>query len=174
MRWLALVCIVASLGSCKEEQYFIPGTGTLPDCSEAPDVDLNGTVWFDQGTVLILTTGCADAEPDAMFVSCALNWVFTQNGNEVGIVVDEEYRIEGRVCGDQLYLRGGWWLPVQDEGMCTYDEDSAAEVGIQAEGNVLTFIPADGQNGAQMSGTLSVRGACSAEYEVTFGPLLGF
>ena len=38
-----------------------------------------------------------------------------QDGNDVTILVDEEYRIEGRLCGNQLYLRGGWWLPVEDE-----------------------------------------------------------
>jgi hypothetical protein len=66
--------------------------------------------------------------------------VFTQDGNGVTIVVDTEYRIEGRLCADQLYLRGGWWLPVVDEslGYCTYEDDSADEVGIESEGNVLT------------------------------------
>jgi hypothetical protein len=79
-------------------------------------------------------------------------------------VVDTEYRLEGRLCGEELYLRGGWWLPVQDQGSCTYEDDSAEEVGIQAEGNVLTVAP------DEMNGTLVVQGRCAAEYEVTFRP----
>ena len=164
MRWLACICIVAALGGCKEDIYFIPGTGTLPDCDDTPIIELNDTLWFDQGTVTIATTGCLDTAPDDTFMSCALNWSFTQNGNEVSIVVDEEYRLEGRLCGDQLHLRGGWWLPVVDEdvGYCTYEDDSADEVGIMSEGNVLTVTS------TQMTGTLVVQGSCRADYEVTF------
>ena len=173
MRWFAYFCIVIALGACKEELYFIPGTGTLPECDEAPSANLDGTTWFDQGTVTILTSGCLGAEPDATFKSCPLNWAFTQTGNVVSIVVDEEYRIEGRLCGDKLHLRGGWWLPVEDEdeGYCTYEDDSADEVGIMAEGNVLTYVPPDAETPAQLTGTLVVQGGCRAEYEVTFGPV---
>ena len=38
------------------------------------------------------------------------------------------------------------------------------EVGIQAEGNVLTVAP------DEMNGTLVVQGRCAAEYEITFMP----
>ncbi|MBW2405070.1 MAG: hypothetical protein JRF42_15005 [Deltaproteobacteria bacterium] len=161
MRWVVCACIVIALGACKEDLYFIPGTGTLPECDEAPSSELDGTLWFDQG------------EPNATFMSCALNWAFTQEGNDLSIVVDEEYRLEGRLCGDQLHLRGGWWLPVVDEdvGYCTYEDDSADEVGIMAEGNVLTYVPSDGETPAQMTGMLVVQGSCRAEYEVMFSPV---
>jgi hypothetical protein len=169
MRWVACVCIVIALGSCKEELYFIPGTGTLPNCNEAPITDLDGTCWFDNGTVTIQTAGCQEAMPNDMFTVCGLDWSFTQTGNDVTIIVDGEYRIEGRLCGDQLYLRGGWWLPVVDEDVnsCTYEDDSAEEVGIMAEGNVLTVA----EN--QMTGTLVVQGGCSADYDVVFQPGTG-
>jgi hypothetical protein len=162
MRWRVIACILFALGSCAEEVFFIPGTGTLPDCDEAPITNLDGSSWYDGGTVTILTAGCEDAMPDDAFTACALDWMFEQDGNDVSILVDTEYRIQGRLCGDQLYLRGGWWLPVEDAGSCTYDEDSAEEVGIEQEGNVLTV------SSTGMSGTLVVQGACRAEYEVTF------
>lgn len=170
------MCIVAAVGSCQPDTYFISGTGVLPDCSEDSIADLNGTSWFDQGSVTILTDGCPGASPDDVFEACALNWVFSQEGNDVTIIVDTEYRIEGRFCGDQLYLRGGWWLPVLDEevGFCTYDDDSAEEVGILQEGNVLTYMrdvpvyPGSTDTEDRMTGTLQVRGRCAGEYEVTF------
>ncbi len=170
MRWFACICFVLALGACKEGLSFIPGTGTLPECDDAPSANLDGSLWFDQGTVTITTAGCPGAEPNQTFMSCALNWAFAQNGNDISIVVDEEYQLEGRLCGDQLHLRGGWWLPVVDEdlGYCTYEDDSADEVGIMAEGNVLTYAPGDGGSPAQMTGTLVVQGSCAAEYEVTF------
>jgi hypothetical protein len=105
--------------------------------------DLDGSLWFDQGTVTIRSEGCAGAMPD------------------------EQYRLQGKFCGDQLYLRGGWWLPVMDERGFCYEDDSAEEVGIQAEENVLTVAPADNQ----MTGTLALQGPCAAEYEVTFEPV---
>ena len=167
MRLFVCLCVLVALGSCKEEVYFIPGTGVLPACDEAPVTDLNGTLWFDQGTVTIRTSGCADAMPNDEFEACALNWAFSQNGNEVSIVVDEEYRLEARLCDNQLYLRGGWWLPVRDEEGRCYEDDSAEEVGIQAEGNVLTVSPAE----QTMTGTLSVQGRCAGDYAVTFRPV---
>jgi hypothetical protein len=101
-----------------------------------------------------------------MLTVCALQWRFTQTGNDVDILVDNEYRVDGRICGDTLHLRGGWWLPTEDEGFgCTYEEDTAEEVGIQAEGNTLTLV--DGQ----LVGTLVVRGGCSASYDATFSRL---
>jgi len=154
MRWvahpsivIAMIALIAliTLGGCKMEGvYFIPGTGTLPDCDEAPVANLNGTGWFDNGTVTIQTAGCQEAIPGDVFPACALDWVFTrddENLNDVTIIVDNEYRIDGRLCGDQLHLRGGWWLPVEDEDVnyCTYEDDSAEEVGIMAAGNVLTY-----------------------------------
>ena len=171
MRWVACICIMAALGSCKEELAFIPGTGTLPDCNDDPVTDLNATPqWYDNGTVTITSTGCEGTVPGDEHQACGLDWIFTRSGNDVTIVVDEEYRIEGRLCGDQLSLRGGWWLPVVDEdvGGCTYEDDSAEEVGIMADGNVLTVAenPMDGR--LQMTGILSVEGSCSAEYDVTF------
>jgi hypothetical protein len=159
--------MLLGLAGCKEELYFIPGTGTLPDCDEAPIADLGDTLWFDQGTVTIRSEGCADAMPNDEFESCALNWAFSQTGNDLSIVVDEEYKLEGRLCGDQLYLRGGWWLPVKDENDFCYEDDSAEEVGIQAEGNVLTVSTED----QQINGTLVVQGPCTAEYAVTFEPV---
>ena len=151
MRWLACICIVAALGGCKEDIYFIPGTGTLPDCDDTPIIELNDTLWFDQGTLTIATTGCLDTAPDDTFMS----W-----SGSAGV----QNTWEGRLCGDQLHLRGGWWLPVVDEdvGYCTYEDDSADEVGIMSEGNVLTVTS------TQMTGTLVVQGSCRADYEVTF------
>ena len=158
-----------SPGTCLDGAciYFFPGSGVLPNCDEPPITDLDGTPWFDSGTGTILTAGCQGALPDDVFQSCPLVWVFAQDGNDVTIVVDAEYRIDGRLCGDQLYLRGGWWLPVVDEdlGYCTYKDDSADEVGIQAEGNVLTF---NGDAEGKMTGTLMVQGRCARQYEVTF------
>ena len=93
MRWVACICIMAALGSCKEELAFIPGTGTLPDCNDTPVTDLNGTLWFNQGPVTILTEGCRDYVPDDTLSSCAENWAFEQgacwyeddDGDDMGI-----------------------------------------------------------------------------------------
>ncbi|MGB3049818.1 MAG: hypothetical protein WBB42_02395 [Polyangiales bacterium] len=168
MRWFVCLCVLVALGSCKEE-FFIPGTGTLPDCNEAPATNLNGTVWFNQGTVTVLTAGCAGVEPDAVLDSCAENWAITQNGNDLDIIVDE-YRVNGRLCGDELYLEGGWWLSVRDEdGACNYEDDDGDEFGIQAEGNALTFVPANPDTGTadQFEGTLVLQGACGVRYDMT-------
>ncbi len=177
MRWIVCVSILFALGSCgKDEIYFIPGTGTLPDCNETPDMNLDGSCWFDRGVVTIRSDGCREAMPDEMFTVCGLAWSFTQTDNDVTIIVDGEYRIDGRLCGDQLHLRGGWWLLVEDAGMCDYqDEESADEVGIQDGGNTLTLVPASPETGgqAQMSGVLAVQGSCSAEYDVDLQPGAG-
>ncbi len=61
MRGLAIICILGALGSCKEDVYFIPGTGTLPDCNDTPATNLDGTLWFDQGTVLTYAAAAGDA-----------------------------------------------------------------------------------------------------------------
>jgi len=168
MRWIVGFCVVIALGGCEEELYFIPGTGALPDCSEAPVTNLDGTHWYDNGTVTITSTGCEGTAPDDEHQSCGLDWIFTQSGNDVTIIVDEEYRIEGRLCDDKLSLRGGWWLPVRDEDGFCYEDDSAEEVGIMSNGNVLTVAedPMDGR--LRMTGTLSVQGRCSADYDVIF------
>ena len=140
--------------------WFIPGSGALPGCTESPAQDVAGH-WYDQGTVTVRTEGC-DVPAGSQHTACALDWIVETSGNDATIVVDDEYRIEGRACGDQLYLHGGWWLPVEDEiEGCTYDEDSAEEVGIEAEGNTLTI--GDGV----MTGTLVVRGRCTADYAIT-------
>ena len=166
MRRIACGLVLLVLGSCQEGILFIPGTATLPACDEAPVTDLSG-FWFDIGTVTIRTEGCFDAAVGTEFQSCALNWQFTQDGNDLTIIVDEEYRLNGRLCDDELYLEGGWWLPVEDNGFCEYEDDSADEVGIQAEGNVLTYSVSD-QQIQQLTGTLVVQGSCGASYEVTF------
>ena len=169
MRWLAFICILAALGSCKEEIAFIPGTGTLPDCDEAPIRDLDGTTWFNQGTVTIRTEGCLDLAPDDTRESCAENWAFTQDGNDIDIIVDE-YRVNARLCGDQLHLEGGWWLSVQDEqGACWYEDDDGDDMRIQAEGNVLTFVPAEDPAQDTMTGKLVLQGVCGVDYDATFG-----
>lgn len=160
-----LLPLVLLLQACSSgDPAFIKGTATLPQCNEAPVTSLDGTHWYDNGTVTILDAGCAGTSVGEKLTACALDWVFSQSGNEVEIVVDGEYRIKGRLCGDQLHLQGGWWLPVMDtdSGGCTYDEDSAEEVGILAGGNTLTVTA------QQLSGTLTVQGSCRASYAVTF------
>jgi len=114
--------------------------------------------------------GCLDTTMGDKLEVCPLDWVFTQNENDVTIIVDEEYRLEGRLCGDQLHLRGGWWLPVRDEDGNCYEDDSAEEVGIMSAGNVLTLSGAE----QTMTGILAVsnqQGNCAGEYEVTFMPV---
>ncbi|MGF1468544.1 MAG: hypothetical protein ACFCGT_20670 [Sandaracinaceae bacterium] len=141
--------------------WFFRGSARLPDCTEPPATVLTGE-WFDQGQVTITSQGCEDAAPGEVFPSCPLNWVMTQAGGEVDILVDNEYEVRGRLCGDQLHLEGGWWLPVEAEGFgCTYEDEDAAEVGIEAEGSVLTAEE------DLLRGTLVVRERCTAEYDVT-------
>lgn len=155
----------------EEGVQFIRGSARLPDCTEAPAFNLDGSVWFDNGTITLRTEGCG-YDPGQVVEVCALQWQFSQDGNEVGIVVDHEYRIQGRMCGDQLHLEGGWWLPVvDDEGACTYSESNAAEVGIEEEGSVLTVAEDEMTGQLQMTGVLVVREACVGEYHVTLYPL---
>jgi len=152
--------------SCSEEPpYFIPGSATLPSCTEPPAFDLNGS-WGDSGPVMIETTGCDGAQPGQVLESCLLDWVMTQSGQDIEILVDNEYRILGRLCDDVLHLEGGWWLPVQDEGICTYEEDSAAEVGIEMEGSTLVVMEEELGAGLIATGTLQVRGPCEAAYDM--------
>ena len=169
MRWLACICAVVALGSCKDPA-FIPGTGTLPDCNEPPVTDLNDTVWFNTGPATVLTAGCLDVEADTEFKSCPEDWAFKQDGNEIDIIVDE-YRVNGRFCGDKLYLEGGWWLSAANErGGCDYGDDDGDEFGIQAEGNVLTYTASNPENFgfAEMTGVLRLEGNCSVTYDATF------
>lgn len=172
MKWVISVCAVFAL-ACSTDPAFIPGTGTLPDCNEPPVADLDDTVWFNLGPATVLTAGCQDVESGTTFESCPENWAFTQDGNEIDIVVDE-YRVSGRFCGDQLYLEGGWWLSVADEeGACWYGDDDGDEFGIQAGGNVLTYTAANPDNGgrAELTGVLLLEGNCSARYDTTLQPV---
>jgi len=166
---LVLSCAGLALAGCKDEgPYFIQGSARLPDCTDPPAFDLDGTEWFDQGDVTIQTTGCGTAQPMDVIEACALNWVMSQVEGEIEIIVGGEYRIRGRLCGPNLHLHGGWWLPVvdEDEGYCTYEEDSADEVGIQDGGSVLTVALQPGSSMLQASGVLSVSGSCDAEYDM--------
>ena len=165
MRWVASVCSLIALGSCNDDVYFIPGTGEVPECNETPVANLEGTVWTDRGLVTIRGPGC-DVTPGVPFRPCGVYWAFRQDGNEVTIIVDGEYRIEGRFCGDELHLRGGWWLQLQlGLAVCQSRDDLAGEVSIQAEGNVLRV------SGTEMTGTLAVQGGCALEYEVALQPV---
>jgi hypothetical protein len=135
--------------------------------------DLNDTVWFNIGPATVLTAGCLDIQPDTTFDSCPENWAFTQDGNDIDIIVDE-YRVKGRFCGDQLYLQGGWWLSVAaDNGGCYYEDEDGDEFGMQAGGNVLTYTAGDPENGirAELTGLLLLEGNCSVSYDATFQPV---
>jgi len=164
---LSAVAVVALLatgcptgGTGPDGLYFIPGSGALPTCADTPAGDLTGE-WFDNGMLTIRADGCAGTMAGDVLTVCALNWQMTQTGNDVAIAVDNEYRIDGRICGDQLHLHGGWWLPTEDPPFgCTYEDDTAEEVGIEAAGNVLTLA----EN--RLVGTLVVRGGCQAEYAI--------
>lgn len=163
------VLMLASLISCGAGDgapYFIPGSATLPSCTESPAFDLSGS-WGDGGQVAIETAGCDAAQPGDTFASCPLTWEMTQTGQDIEILVDNEYTILGRLCGDMLHLEGGWWLPVQDEGECTYEEDSAAEVGIQMGGSTLIVMDDESAGGLIAAGTLQVRGPCEAAFDMT-------
>jgi hypothetical protein len=158
--------------SCKG-LAFIPGTGALPDCNEPPITDLDDTVWFNIGPATVLTAGCLDIQPDTVFQSCPENWAFTQDGNEIDIIVDE-YRVKGRLCGDQLHLEGGWWLSVANEqGGCSYGDDDGDEFGMQAGGNVLTYIAGNPDIGGvpELRGVLLLEGSCRVSYDTTLQPI---
>ena len=40
MRWVASICSLLALGSCKDDVYFIPGTGEVPDATK-----LRSPIW---------------------------------------------------------------------------------------------------------------------------------
>ncbi len=154
-------CTALNLSCSEGPPYFVQGSARLSDCSESPGFDYNASTWFDMGTVEILSEGCDDEPIGERIDACSLTWTMTQSGNEVSILVDEEYRINGRLCGNTLSLEGGFWLPVVDEGSgCTYEDDSAAEVGIEAEGNRLEAS----EN--ELRGDLIVRERCRARYSI--------
>ena len=163
----ALVSLVLPVVGCPPDgpPYFINGTATLPACTEAPSFDLGGLRLSDTGTVTITGAGCKNTTVGETFQSCSLTWVVVAvDGNDIEFFVDNEYTVLGRLCGDQLHLEGGWWLPVVDGDFgCTYEEDSADEVGIQTGGNTLTINNLD-----DISGVLLVEGSCTAEYNVSF------
>jgi hypothetical protein len=163
---LAAPLFLAACPTLGNDLYRVRGTGRLPACTEAPAFELHDTVWYDNGELSILTEGCQGYQAGTVLRVCALQWAFTQVGRDVAIVVDHEYAIDGRLCGTDLHLDGGWWLPVTDDaGRCTYGEDYAEEVGIEAEGNVLTVAP------GELTGALIVRAGCTASYDVVFHPV---
>jgi len=165
MRWVFCICGLLALGSRNDEPSFIPGTGALPDCDEAPLANLDGTIWSDRGLVTIRSLGC-DVTPGVPFEACGFYWSFKQDGNDVRIIVDDQYRIEGRLCGDELHLRGGWRLPLELGLVCGSRPDLAGEVSIQANGNVARVLSA-----TEMKGTLIVQGSCSLAYQIEFQPV---
>lgn len=169
---VALALLLAGCGITDGPPWHIPGTAELPQCTEPPAFDLDGAAFSDVGIVTIQSAGCAESQPGQIFASCPLAWVFREVGSDLEIMVDGEYRIEARLCGDQLHLRGGWWLPVEDEGFCTYEEDSAEEVGIMAGGSTLTISeePLSGSHTAV--GVLSLEGPCRATYDVTMSQFM--
>ena len=147
----------------------VRGTGRLPECQEEPSATLDGTVWFDTGQLSIQSAGCSLAQGSVVDV-CPLQWELSQQGNDLHIRVDGEYDMNGRLCGNQLYLDGGWWLAVEDDGgQCGYQDDDGTEVGIEAEGNTLTLSATQDQ----LTGTLVLRERCVATYDVTLQLLYG-
>lgn len=159
---MAVLCALVALGcgGGDEPPWFIRGSARLPDCHETPTYNLDGTTWFDDGTATITSSGCGTPVGSTLRV-CGLAWVFKQSGSSVEIVVDHEYRIVGRACGDKLHLEGGWWFAVKDErGGCDYED--GVEVGIQSGGSTLTVA------GDTMTGVLAIAERCTAEYDVTF------
>jgi hypothetical protein len=168
-----LLPVLALLAGCPSDgPYSISGSAVLPSCEETPARDLTGT-WFDQGTLTITSAGCeANQAPlGTVLDTCALNWEVTQDGNSVEILVDGEYRMQGRMCGDTLHLQGGWWLPAEDElGQCNYDDEDGAEVGIEMGGSSL-LLQQDPGGGDYFSGTLSLRETCTADYLMELRPI---
>ena len=98
-------------GACSESTFTIDGTGRLPACSDPAGFDFDGTRWWDSGIVTVDSAGCEGGDVGSEIASCPLDWELSQSGNDLDILVDTEYAIKGRMCGDQLFLRGGWWLP---------------------------------------------------------------
>ncbi len=160
----ALLCalVVTGCGAGDDPPWFIRGSARLPDCQDAPAYDLDGTTWFDDGTVTITSSGCGEPAGKTLGV-CGLAWVFKQNGASVEILVDQEYIIKGRACSNQLHLEGGFWFTAQDDrGYCDYED--GVEAGIQSGGSTLTVA----DDVTTMTGILSLRERCTADYDVTF------
>lgn len=163
LRVIGASLVLCLAGCASQGDGTIRGSARLPNCSEDAAFDLDGNTWIDTGTVTTLSTGCLDAGVGATLTSCTLQWVFSQQGREIQIAVDNEYKIAGRMCGDRLHLEGGWWLPVADDNAnCSYADEDGDEVGIEQEGSELA-VSTDA-----LSGTLRLQGLCTAEYEVTF------
>ena len=163
---LVLTAGLLALVACSEgPPFFIRGTASLPPCNEAPAFDVDGSQWVNSGPVTILTGGCPGTQPSDVFQSCGLTWDMTQDGSEIQMLVDNEYIVLGRLCETTLYLEGGFWLPVEDDGVCTYADDSAEEVGIQEGGSSLVLTEEQGQ--LIGTGALRVQGRCDATYDMT-------
>lgn len=171
MRHSPLLLLTLLAGCSSEGSYSITGSAKLPDCSEPPQRDLTGR-WFDEGTLTITSSGCEDLDAPlgSVFESCPLDWELSQDGTEVDIVIDYEYALEGRMCGDTLHLQGGWWLPLEDDaGQCNYDDDDGEEVGIETGGSALS-LQDDPDFGELLAGTLVVKGPCTGDYLMTLRP----
>jgi hypothetical protein len=162
-RCVVLLCVLAVTAcSTDEEPQLIRGSARLPDCIEAPVFDIDGSLWFDNGSVTVTSAGCEEPAGTTLGV-CGLGWEASQTGQDVEIIVDHEYRILGRACGSQLYLEGGWWLTVQTaNGFCDYED--GIEVGIEEGGSTLDVAATQDQ----MTGKLLIAERCTAEYDVTF------
>jgi hypothetical protein len=158
------VLLLSFVMGCSQDEgpAFIRGSARLPACSEPAAFDIDGSLWFDNGSVTVTSAGCEEPTGTTLAV-CGLGWEVGQTGREVEIVVDHEYRILGRACGNQLHLEGGWWLSLQEpNGYCDYEE--GVEVGIESGGSTLDV--ADSQD--VMTGRLAIAERCTAEYDVTF------
>jgi hypothetical protein len=159
VRHLAIALALAVGCGADEGPWLIRGTARLPACNEPAAFDLDGSTWFDDGEVTVTSAGCS-LPPETTVSVCGLAWEFSQSGADVEILVDGEYRVLGRACGDALHLEGGFWLTVQDErGFCDYED--GVEVTIEREGATLVV------SGDQMMGTLAVAERCTATYAVT-------
>jgi len=164
VRALIVLGAVAVLGcdGGKNGLTTIHGSARLPDCAEAPGFDLDGTRWIDSGAVTVGSAGCGEAV-GTVRAACPLAWEISQAGREVTLVVDGEYRLLGRACGQQLHLEGGWWLTVEDAaGACDYED--GLEVGLSAGGATLDVAASLDA----LTGTLRLAEKCTATYDVTF------
>ncbi len=165
--------LTTALAGCPSDgPYSISGSAVLPNCTETPERDLSG-LWFDEGTLTITSEGCegSDAPLGSVFDSCPLSWELSQDGNSIEILIDGEYALQGRICGDTLHLQGGWWLPLRNElDQCDYDDDDGAEVGIEMGGSSLSLQNESGPD-QFLAGTLVLREECTGEYVMQLRPI---
>jgi hypothetical protein len=180
---VSLFAVAITLACACGDGGGLQGSGMLPDCSEAPDFNLDRTTWYNQegGRVLIQSEGCEGLSRGDELRACALTWAFSQTDSEVDITVDPEddaYPVKGRLCGSELHLEGGWWLWAISEEAWVREgercppwspasEDDGEEVTIEEGGNTLVVEEADGGFGLTASGTLALKGPCEARYEIT-------